>query len=244
LFDAIKWFALNGDGHDEILFIDPDCLITEPLQPIRDAISRSGCVLYDLKFPSDLVGNGLSRAEMTLVRDEIWGEGSARLVRWFGGEFIGLSRPRASEISAALEVAWDSNLDLHARGKLKCNTEEQLLSLIVDHFNIPFSDAGGYFVKRMWTAARFRNHSPKDVEVLAWHMPAEKTRGFLHLFDLIMASDALPFGDLAHGKKEKLSAIMHLKGDALKSLAYIVRTLITNILAIISGKIPSFSANV
>jgi hypothetical protein len=242
LIDALIWCANNLSDDDEILFLDPDCVITSDLAAIQRAISSHGLVAYDLTYPATREMNGASRKGLTefAVRHGLMAPNSP-IVRWLGGEFLGVRGDVARSLAPLISRISAANSAAISTDSLFLQTEEQFLSISISMYSRGFIDAGDEFVKRIWTTTHHRNYDPGDLSVPVWHLPSEKTRGIQRLFKYQQAGRALP--TLDEHRKAALARILGLRGDWVREGAYIARRTARECKRLLAGQVQEFSTH-
>lgn len=241
--DAIRWCARSLADDEKILFLDPDCIVTDDLSNVADAIDRSGLVAYNLRIPRSSVSNGLSRGSIAEICRELLSIPPKTCPDWLGGELIGLNGATARLLAPVLEKVWPENLARLKAGKTGFLTEEQLLSGVVASEQLTYFDAGDGLVKRIWTGRRYRNHTPFDLDNIVWHLPSEKARGFQRLYRIIGADSPLWYAD-TELRKRLLARIFGLRGDSARELVYIARRAATEAMRAVRGREQRFSVGI
>lgn len=236
LLDALDWAAETLREDETILFLDPDCVVTGPLNPVAEAVSSSGLLLYDTSYGERHVANGHSRASIAALADRFPGDAShRRLPRWIGGEFIGGTGAGMRALHAAAQQIWNTNLDLFKEGEEKLNTEEQVLSMACFRYPLLYDTANEGFVSRIWTASRHRRHSAADLANTVWHLPAEKSHGFpkaLAMLTRWRREGVAP----TEAHRRALAKCMSLEGRSLREAAYLARWAGTRVVNLALGK--------
>lgn len=168
--------ALEALGDRDVLLIDPDVLCVGPIDGMLSEVAgRVGAMSID--YDPDHSVHGLSRVEAGMLHG-LLGEPHPAPT-YFGGEVYFIPADLSPVVRNRAEVAWKLALSRHDAGQSKFVTEEHLLGYALR--GAPVADLTG-FVKRIWTARRFRNVDGMEQELLMWHLPAEKDRGFPALY--------------------------------------------------------------
>jgi hypothetical protein len=173
--------ALNHLDADISILIDPDVLLVRPLNEMLNELGdRAGAVRIDYTVEQNI--NGLSRTEaMELYR--LLGEPVTAPQQHMGGEFYVIPRKHLDTLRSRVDSAWTLSLHRFSQGETRFTTEEHVLNAALR--GIPFMTLNNY-VRRVWTAHSFRNVTKNDVQLTAWHLPAEKDRGFAALYPLVL----------------------------------------------------------
>jgi len=85
-------------------------------------------------------------------------------------------------IAPLARQAYEVTLSHHRRGMKKFNEEAHLLSYVYPFAGYP-TDRAKPYVKRIWTNRdNFSNVDGTESQLVLWHLPAEKKRGFIEAF--------------------------------------------------------------
>ncbi|WJS89637.1 hypothetical protein [Microbacterium testaceum] len=163
--------------------VDPDVFCVGALD---DVLSPPGAIqALPVPSPRGTKINGLSPREA----DEIHlGLGEPREVDFhYGGEFYGIPQSSKDHIMDRVDQAWLYSLDLWKRGRPHFTTEEHILNFALADAPVTPADT---FVRRIWTAHSFRTVSGDEHDLLLWHLPAEKDRGFRRLYPSVVDVDS------------------------------------------------------
>ncbi len=241
LLDAIDWASENLAADDSILFIDPDCLVTDDISSITRLIQDAGIVAYDQNLPIHYQGNGLSRADIwDLERKLFDAPASPSAPRWLGGELLGLRRDKAVTLTADLKAAWAQSLSAFEQGLHKFNTEEQILSAVIHARGHGFFDAGDGYIRRIWTTSVHRKYLETDVNLPIWHLPAEKKYGFSTAWNILSGADDALFNQPRELRQQSLAKIMNLRGNFLREATYLARWTLSRLANLVAGKINRY----
>lgn len=162
---------------DFLYIVDPDVLCIRPLAPLLN--SQAGPLVLDIKPPREKPINGLSPQDADQIHAAL---GEPRVVDYhYGGEFYGLPQEIRERLSERVEAAWMSTLDRWRDGLTYFTTEEHILNFALAGFEA--RDASG-IVRRIWTARGYRTVTGGERELMLWHLPAEKERGFRAAYPL------------------------------------------------------------
>ena len=118
---------------------------------------------------------------LDLVSDLSKFYGHKKLITHYGGEFFASNRENAQEFLSSLEKIFKVILKKNLFFK---SGDEYLLSIAADEMKNKIKNAGAY-VFRFWTYHFFRLVSTcyKSNPVVVLHMPSEKERGILKIYD-------------------------------------------------------------
>ncbi|HFF9301623.1 TPA: hypothetical protein ACGFCK_002130 [Clostridium perfringens] len=210
--DAVDYFKEIMTKKDLLIMIDPDCLVTKDITPIVDSIKREKIVNYRVEYPFEYSQNGLSRKEIKKI---IFEENNKDInTVFFGGEFYGFCGEKIHEVSSELEKAWHISLNRFENKKEYFKTEEHIFTYVFYKIGAN-SGVANKFLKRMWTAPDFNNIEKNDKDYIIWHLPAEKNRGLIKIYnkDIIKSVDKK---DL----QKKFEKIIGIPNKGIKRYSY------------------------
>lgn len=184
VFDVLKWCTEHLSAHSCLVLTDGDCLWRESGQAMFDDIDDNGAVTYVIDYPEDKLVNGLTRVNLAQISRRL-GYDVDESIEYCGGELIALRADVAVDLVAEFERVWPLLLLAHRDCELKFNEEAQLLSSLYVGLGLRPHSANTY-VKRMWTALRYTNLAADDMDLMIWHLPAEKEFGFARAFSALM----------------------------------------------------------
>jgi hypothetical protein len=172
--------ALNETQADTA-FLDPDVLCVRPLAAMWEATSGAMGVLPMDYTPSHNI-NGLTRLEAGELH-RLLGEPVTAPPAHFGGECYVIPADLLAPLSERAEKAWAFALARHAVGLTRFTTEEHILSYAAR--GVPTCSVEP-FIRRVWTAARWRTVTGHESDLTLWHLPAEKNRGFVSVYAAVL----------------------------------------------------------
>jgi len=187
LFDVIEDLVRRSDDTDLATVMDSDVVwnFAQPSEAMWQRMSRGGLLRYDVGYRPDHVVNGLSPTMLTKLAMEggILPQAQGCPVSYIGGEFVG---GRIVRLAALLEVCddyWTRLLGLDGGGTCGSFEEAHLLSLAYAGLGTHVGNANSY-IRRLWTQPlKPRNVRDADLDLLLWHVPAEKRYGLRRLFE-------------------------------------------------------------
>lgn len=183
LFDVVHHYAETLQDDERAVVVDPDCLWVADPRPLFEVLARDGMLVHDLVYPETRRANGVGRADMRRIFEELDGRGRTAAPAYVGGEILGVTGRTARLLSPVLRDVTARNVDRWRAGKPALNTEEHVLSYLVDRLQARGNTAP--YLRRLWTGPRGRKISsdPRRDEYLLtiWHLPAEKQRGIYGL---------------------------------------------------------------
>lgn len=175
--------ALIAEGFDYCCYLDTDVYIQGSFDAIWKECERK-ILLYD-------INHGLKVSEyqkMSAEMDEFFGEET--LATHYGGEFFAANYPMAVEFERELDRIYTEMQD---RAFVTRKGDEFLISVAAERKKAQIKNASPY-ICRFWTGASFRLISTcyryNAVDIL--HLPAEKEKGMVKLFDRYIAKNIRP----------------------------------------------------
>lgn len=178
--DAMCYFANNIKENDILFLVDPDCLFTNNINPIIESVYKYKSVNYLIEYDKEYNQNGLSRNELQKILIE---EDNINIIPdFFGGEFYGFKDDIIKIVSIELENLWEKSLKRYYHGKTYFHTEEHIISYLIYKLDLYKGEANKY-IKRMWTRPNYRNIKYGDEKYIIWHLPAEKDKGLIKIYN-------------------------------------------------------------
>lgn len=181
-----------------VLFVDPDVVWVADPAPMIAAVHDQGVVAYDLAVPPDLPVGRLTRRQELDLFEAISGQRVEPLPPHFGGEFYGLRGARLREFVAATGPVWDETLRRYERGQLHHNLEEHVFDAVLWQLGVHEGRGNGFIERIMTLPEPFGSRRRYRPELVAWHLPSEKTMGIAKVFDHLVAGRALPALDAGY----------------------------------------------
>lgn len=175
--------VLESSDSEYLAIVDPDVFCVGPLGAVINASAPLRAL--NISSPRGVRINGLAPEEA----DEIHlGLGEFRVVDFhYGGEFYGIPKSMKGHVQSRVDRAWANTLDRWSQGLTYFTTEEHVLNFaFADSEVSPAED----FIQRIWTAHSFRTVSGQENDLLLWHLPAEKDRGFRRLYRAVLDVDS------------------------------------------------------
>ena len=182
VFDILKYFSTFDNAN--IMILDSDCLIRKDLTEVFNSIQENGAIEYDLGNDDTVQENGVSHLEMTEIYESFYGEKPDSIIRYKGGEFIGVTSKVAKLITVEFENLWPMNYKRYENSQNKLNEEAHCLSVLYERLGLVNSVANQY-ISRMWTALKYDTVKAGDEKLPIWHLPSEKKYGLEKLYDFL-----------------------------------------------------------
>jgi hypothetical protein len=179
LLDAMAAMGEVMDDQDTVVFIDPDCLVVGSLDQVVTTAQAHGAAGLPIDYAPGHVINGLRRSEAQTLGREL--DGVDVLPVHYGGEAYAFTRAGLQQAVALSERAYAQAAASAVAGQRpRFTTEEHMLSYALNRMGC-VGDLSPY-TQRIWTSRRYRNVSGREQDLLIWHLPAEKARGFRRLY--------------------------------------------------------------
>ena len=174
--------SLHADEHT--LYLDPDVLC---VGPIHEAFAHSsGRVgVLPIEYEPQEVVNGLSLLDSQEIHESLGAEGVPTV--HYGGEALILEGELRGVVLQRCEIAWQAALDFFRLGRPTFTTEEHILNFALR--DLPTYDISDQ-IKRVWTTSRYRNVDGYEADLVLWHLPAEKGRGFDRVYQSCLLPDS------------------------------------------------------
>jgi hypothetical protein len=185
ILDIIRYLDANGADDEQYVILDSDCVFTGSVDRLSRQISLNGLLALDLDLPLDEDINGLTQRDMKRIFEEIGQPCPAEAAKYYGGEFFAATAEVIHQLAPEVNPLWETCLARFAAGKPKFNEEAHFLSFLYAKLGYGGASANPY-VGRIWTGLKFRTTSPKDFDLIIWHIPAEKKHGIKRLFPQVI----------------------------------------------------------
>lgn len=194
-FDVIRYLAAHADLGESMFLTDGDCVWTRAVPDLDTRHPRTGLWLsspYGVRDPQLKYPHRLSRADLGdwyRRLDPLYPEPHPT---YYGGEFIGGRRMAWEKLSASLQEGWTRISADRADGPMRLanglsffDNDEIILNYVYNSHQLAVTLADG-FMRRIFTLEGISDVKPTDVDLPLWHLPSEKRRGFVLLFDRVL----------------------------------------------------------
>lgn len=186
-YDVMNYLCNNLDLDDNIIMLDTDIICVGSLDTAFSEIDERIC-LYDVQHNA----NHPDRLNIINNYSKIYSVKSKKYITHYGGEFIG------SKIKYLNQLFEESVQIMNLSEKINNLTnfnDEHITSIAVDNLRkILFVNNANAYISRYWTSKGFyltsTNHTFNAVPL--WHMPLEKNRGFLFVYNYIVNNNRIP----------------------------------------------------
>lgn len=204
LFDCMGYCRDHLPKQCTFAFLDPDCLVMDNLEAVRNCAHQQPIIAYELNLPPKSKENGCSREDLLAFLGSMATTAPATPPKYFGGEFLLVNGEKLDSVCEMIDQIWKHNMRNFKTGAPTLKTEEHVLSLALSRLG-ENAGAGSDFIKRMWTRPSLRNVSSADSRYSIWHLPAEKQYALQRLFELI-ESDAYHLANIDEAEFRSLVA--------------------------------------
>lgn len=184
ILDILASIAKGDEQGAGYLILDSDCLCLRPLDEVFQLIQEKGALTMLTGESIDADINGLTRAQMKSVFEEIGKIQLSEMPAYSGGELFAANVQTIRKMLPIAEDAWHASLARHENGQLKLNEEAHLLSYVYCMMGIENGTAQNV-IKRLWTGVHYMNGKPEDSFLPIVHLPSEKRFGFVNLYKQI-----------------------------------------------------------
>lgn len=143
--------------------------------------------------------------------------GKTEYLTHYGGEFFSATRDKAKRFIAECEKIFNEMQD---KQFYTDKGDEFIVSIAANRMPGEIKNAGAY-IYRFWTGLSFRLISSCYTRILALHLPAEKERGMVRVYNRYVRKGILP-------RSKKVWALCHITSCRLKTAFDIVASKILN----------------
>ncbi len=193
-FSIFEYISKNFDQPmDLFLLLDSDCIFLKPTNDLfKQAIQDNGFMSYDMFYDENKDVNGLNRLGMKDVYESLLGYKIDVTPKYFGGEFFLSNQKNIKKIFSDFDELWPKLLLKNEQNIKKFNEEAHVLSFIF-YKNAFVEGVANKFIRRIWTNPVFyRDVLPTDINLMIWHLPAEKTLGLSLLYKKLLSQYLTP----------------------------------------------------
>ena len=185
--DVLEYFNSNSLASDLILILDSDIVwsnrarVDEFWESLQNNGFLSMCPILD---DSERI-NGYTLAELNNLAI-LLGCKTNRIKKYSGGEFIGLRGDILQNVFKEVRQVLENFRDLCEEKDLQYIEEAHLLTIVYNTLNLEPGKADQY-IRRIWTQfLHYQNRQESDIDLLMWHIPAEKRFGLRRLADEVL----------------------------------------------------------
>lgn len=195
VLDAMTALATEVAPGDVLLFVDPDIVWANPLGPLLAEVREGGIVAYELEVPDSVPLVDLTRRQQSDILVEMTGAGPARdqpALTHFGGEFYGMLGSELVTLLPAVEQLWEETLRRHERREPHHNLEEHVLNAAMWGRGEVSGRANALLQRVRTLPAPFGTRDRARSDLVLWHLPLEKDKGFLRVFRELADGRSMP----------------------------------------------------
>ena len=118
-FSILEHIAKNSEAlNDQYLVVDSDCIFLKPAAPLfNEAAANNGFISFEDEVQSDYVINGLSRADMKALYEDLLQRKISEMPSYHLGEFLLSNVKNIKRFFADFTELWPQLLQRHAAGK-------------------------------------------------------------------------------------------------------------------------------
>jgi hypothetical protein len=166
------------------ILADKDCVfVRDPADAFHQVRqSRFLTITVDATENEDV--NGLSRKEAVQVYEDLSGCTPKRPPQYFGGEIYGFTADSLRDLMALAVDCKAANDDRAIAGRHYLCDEAHMVSYLLWRLG-QFRPTGNHKARRIWTTWKLNNTRRSDLDLVIWHLPAEKPYGFRKVFDAL-----------------------------------------------------------
>ncbi len=191
---------ISEKDYANICYMDTDIYVQGSFEDIWKEAWQN-ILLYD-------INHGLNVAHYREICEEFSSfTGERKYITHYGGEFFAASSFLAKEFIEELYAIYNKMIEQKFQ---TTKGDEFVLSLAADKMKTKIKNAGAY-IFRFWTSYSFRlvSTSYEFNRITLLHMPDEKNKGFIKLYDRYIKNGKIP-------KDKKVWKILRLKDLTLK----------------------------
>ena len=174
---------LAEEDWDKIAYMDTDVYVQMPFDAVWEECSEN-ILLYD-------VTHGLNTGEYVAINEEFTNfQQKNTYPTHYGGEFFAASKENAMAFEAAARKIYQK---MQEEAFVTEKGDEFIVSLAANTMRNKVKNASPY-IHRFWTGARFRLTSTiyKYNPVVVCHMPAEKEKGIVTIYNRYISKGTIP----------------------------------------------------
>ena len=183
VLDVLEWLEKNIGADDALYILDSDMIFNKPIAgEMQSALQTHGALLYSIDYGLAYNINGLTRKDLLQIARELDPGLPVSEFIYSGGEFICCLARELPKIAKLARTTYHICLQRHAAGQKKFNEEAHLLSYVYARLGYK-THTGNRFVKRIWVdRSAYSNVDGTEDDLVLWHLPSEKKRGFVKVF--------------------------------------------------------------
>jgi len=183
VMDVLKYFASSLKDSDLCLILDSDIIWSglPKTQELWSDLAYSGSLTMIPILDRNQEINGLTITDLG-IKSKLLGV-LYPPQQYAGGEFIALRGDKLKMVYHCGELIWEKYISLAYTEETTFMEEAHFLSIVYASLNVPFGN-GDKYIKRIWTQLfHYTNRNDTDLDLVLWHLPAEKRYGIRRLAD-------------------------------------------------------------
>lgn len=195
--------------YDNYIYTDADVFVQKQLDELFEEL-KDNILLYD-------INHGLYTKDYRIIVDEFKRFGVNSYITHYGGEFFGASCENAKVFIDNCKAVYD---EMQSENFITTKGDEFIISIVAHRMKNMIKNAGAY-IYRFWTGDFYLvSTCYKYNEIAILHLPNEKQKGMIKLYDIFVKNHTFP----NNGKVHKMCHLTH------QPLKYKIRRMIRRIL--------------
>lgn len=186
-YDVINYLCNMMDDEDEVIMLDTDVVCVGSLKDVFSEIKYRAC-FYDVQHAYTLP----DRKNIMDNYLKLFPEAKHCELTHYGGEFVGCNGKHLRKIFEESKRVMEQSMGVE---DLVNFNDEHITSIALYHLwkEVPINNANAY-IARYWTNPGMYLVSTNYYfnPVVLWHLPFEKNRGFLWLYDYLLNKSKMP----------------------------------------------------
>lgn len=184
-------YALSQENTDDVCLLDSDCIWIRPADKIKEILREDKIILYDiykLKDHNTKSPHGISKNDLYEVFNQVLPGYPNRDPVRYGGEIVASNARNFKKVADTMIDSYNkiinefTHLPKFKNGKKFLDGMEFFTSFVYNMLQIAHVDAEEEMIlKRIWTRENVTTVSKSNLDLVIWHLIAEKGRG-IHLF--------------------------------------------------------------
>jgi len=183
LFDAMRNIP------ESTLFIDPDIIAVDAFSQIQ-TMCGDKFGIFRLDFKKETFVNGIELETARSIYNRYLSNSKQyqlpEISGHLGGEIFFVPYSQSKEINLKISTLWAWNVNQAVNGTNFLTTEEHILNQLIEASE---SVELNSVISRIWTTKKFTTHQGNNDDIntlIFWHLPAEKSRGFIRMYNTLM----------------------------------------------------------
>ncbi len=174
--------VLRETDYKNFLYLDSDVYIQASLNSIWQELQEN-ILLYD-------INEGLNTPSyLAMLEQTRKFTPDKKFITRYGGEFVAANRENAGKFISEARKIFNAIKD---SGQVVTGGDEVIIAMTADKLKNLIRNAGSY-IFRFWTGSfRLVSNCYKSNPVAILHMPSEKTRGLIKIYDKYIKKNKLP----------------------------------------------------